>query len=347
MSTAHFDADRALARLEAALVDAFDPGIYGLPWYVSIEDRVVRAVRSNQAIGLVDAAVSHVGALGESARQVRDLVGHNGRTMPLPNEVEARAELERIHVEITDALRAAGSLLDVLGGLTVLFLGLPVSPPFAESRHLLSCRPEPEAPSEEQRLAVLRFREAVDAAVRVGPTGWVAWTLESRNAMVHRGRAIAMWLPMPTRAERHPIFVVTDMDRVRVLRQFPYLRRQPDLSDAESALSGRKLDDTLLREPAQDTLDGLRNHMSALTAAVVAALLELIADLATFVWPTERWAIAERSSRALLADEFSGFGDDPAPISLDAIVLNSREAKRLSVMEQLRREQAEARDDDY
>ena len=51
-------------------------------------------------------------------------------------------------------------------------------------------------------------------------------------------------------AQRRPVVVVTKMDRVRVLRQFPYLRRQPDLSDAESALSGRKLDDTLLKEPA-------------------------------------------------------------------------------------------------
>jgi hypothetical protein len=103
---------------------------------------------------------------------------------------------------------------------------------------------------------------------------------------------------VPSLAQRRPVVVVTKMDRVRVLRQFPYLRRQPDLSDAESALSGRKLDDTLLKEPAQETLEGLCEHMSALTAAVVAALLELIGGLATFVWPSERWAIAERSSRA-------------------------------------------------
>jgi hypothetical protein len=71
-----------------------------------------------------------------------------------------------------------------------------------------------------------------------------------------------------------------------------------------------------LKERAQETLEGLCEHM--------------------------RWAIAERSSRALLADEFSGFSEDPVPISLDAIVLNPGEAKRLGVMEQLRREQAEA-----
>src|SRR5947208_3530648 len=103
------DAVGSLDRLGSALVDAFDPELYGLPWYASIDDRVVRAVRSNQAIGLVDAAVSHLGALGEAARQVRELVGPNGRTIPTPAEVEARSEMERIPVEITDALRAIGS----------------------------------------------------------------------------------------------------------------------------------------------------------------------------------------------------------------------------------------------
>jgi hypothetical protein len=342
MSTAHADALDGLARLGAALADAFDPDVYGLPWYASIDDRVVRAVRSNQAIGLVDAAVSHLGALGEAARQVRELVGPNGRTMPTPVEVEARSEMERIHVEITDALRAAGSLLDVLGGLAVLFLGLPVSPPFADSRQLLECRPDPITPSDEQRMAIERFREAVEGVLAAGPTGWVAWTVESRNAMVHRGRAIAMFLPVPTGTDRAQIVVVTEMDPMQVIRQFPHLRRQPDLSDAESVLSGRQLGDTLLGEPAQDTLDGLHDHMSALATTVVAALHDLIGDLATFVWPSERWAIGQRSARAILAEEFSGFVADPPQINLDALVLHPREAKRLGVMELLRREQVEA-----
>jgi hypothetical protein len=300
----------------------------------------------NQAIGLVDAAVSHLGALGEAARQVRELVGPNGRTMPTPEEVEARSEMEHIHVEITDGLRAAGSLLDVLGGLTVLFLGLPVSPPRADSRQLLSCEPAPAAPSDQQRAAVDRVREAVSGAVRGGPAGWVEWTLESRNAMVHRGRAITMFLPVPTGTNRAQIVVVTEMKPMQVIRQFPHLRRQPDLSDAESVLSGRQLEDTLLGEPAQDTLDGLHDHMSALTATVVAALHDLIGDLATFAWPSERWAIAQRSARAILSDEFSGFVANPPPINLDALGLHPREAKRLGVMELLRREQVDESEND-
>jgi len=166
MTTEHANGQDALNHLGGVLADAFDPAAYGLPWYASIEDRVVRAVRSNQAVGLVDAAVSHLGALGEAARQVRALVGPNGRTMPTPAEVEARAELERIDVEVTDALRAAGSLLDVLGGLTVLFLGLRVSPPLADSKHLLTVEPQPVEPSDRQRAAIEHFRDVAAAAAR-------------------------------------------------------------------------------------------------------------------------------------------------------------------------------------
>ena len=85
--------------------------------------------------------------------------------------------------------------------------------------------------------------------------------------------------------------------------------------------------------------------MSALTATVVAALYDLIGDLVTFVWPSERWAIGQRSARAILADEFSGFVADPPQINLDTLVLHPRDAKRLAVMELLRREQLEARGD--
>src|SRR5437867_1715519 len=114
------DAVGSLDRLGSALVDAFDPEVYGLPWYASID-----------------------------------------------------------------------------------------------GRELLQRRPEPATPSDEQRMAIERFREAVGGVVAAGPTGWVAWTVESRNAMVHRGRALASWLPVPSRLGSRPIIVVTDLNRIR------------------------------------------------------------------------------------------------------------------------------------
>jgi hypothetical protein len=65
--------------LGESLSEAFDPDQYGFPWYRSFEDPEIRAVRSNQAIGLVDAAAAHLDALLDSASQVRELVGPNGR----------------------------------------------------------------------------------------------------------------------------------------------------------------------------------------------------------------------------------------------------------------------------
>lgn len=73
-------------------------------------------------------ALQPVHRVGRRRQAVRLLVGPNGRTMPTPEDGPARQVTERIYVEITNALRAAGSALDVLGGLTVPFLGLPVSP---------------------------------------------------------------------------------------------------------------------------------------------------------------------------------------------------------------------------
>ncbi len=53
----------SIEALDAALTEAFDPSGFGFPWYRSIEDEEVRAVRSNQAIGLLDAASANIDAL--------------------------------------------------------------------------------------------------------------------------------------------------------------------------------------------------------------------------------------------------------------------------------------------
>jgi hypothetical protein len=329
----------AQARLSAvatSLGDAFDPESFGLPWYASIEDRAVRVVRSNQAIGLVEAARAHIDALIEAARQVRELVGPNGRVMPTPDEVDGLRTLSRIHVETTDALRAAGSLLDVLGGLTVLCLGLPINPTWADSRQLLKLEPRPASPSEAQTEAVETVRNAVAAALGSGPPGWLEWTIESRNAEVHRGRSLSVWMPVPTKRPRR-ILVHTRMEPRRVTRQFPHLRRQPDLSDAETVLTGSQHADLWLHEPAQDTLDGLTRECGRLAGALAQVLPDL--DPGAFNWPEEEWALQPRSQRARAAAEFAGFDPErPAPVA-DAMVLNPREAKRLLTVEKLRLEQ--------
>ena len=336
------DGLQALAELERKLVDAFEPEIYGFPWYTSIEDAATRAVRSNQAITLTDAAVAHLEALADAADQLRELVGHNGRVMPTPAETEERRQLDRVQVEITDGLRAAGSLLDTLGGLTVLFLGLPVAPPRADSQQLLTCEPSPRNPTAEQCEAVERVTNGLNTALSQGPEGWLDWTVEARNAMVHRGRSLTSWLPVPTRVDRSRIVVVTNMTPQRVVRTFPHLPRFPDLSDAEIVLNGGEYADRYLREPAQDTFDGLALHCSAVAASVANVLAGLSDELSGFTWPSTEWALRPRTARARRADAFHGFDPAAPAAELSGLVLSPRDAKRLTTMERLRLQRPES-----
>lgn len=326
---------QALARLDRELVDAFEPELYGFPWYASIDDPATRGVRSNQAIILTDAAAAHLEALADAAEQLRDLVGPNGRVMPTSAEAEERRRFGRVQAEITDGLRAAGSVLDALGGLTVLFLGLPIVPPLADSRNLLTCEPSPRNPTAEQREAVERVKSGVARALSAGPEGWLEWTIEARNAMVHRGRSLTTWLCPPARVDRSRIVLVTGMSPQRVMRSFPHLPRQPDLSDAESVLNGGAYEDVYLHEPAQDTLDGLALHCSALTASVTGVFEDLVDELAGFAWPAAEWAVQPRRDRARRADAFRGFDPTVPAADISGLVLNPREAKRLGPMERL------------
>jgi hypothetical protein len=328
-------AQTSLTQLDDALAEAFDREQHGFSWYASIQDPKVQVVRSNQLISLVDAADSHLDALGDAAQQLREVVGPNGLTMPAVDDADERAKHVRVSVEITDGLRAAGSLLDVLGGMSVLLLGLPVAPTYADSRHLLRTGPAPAGAPEAQAQAIERADEVVAGAVQAGPPGWIEWTVESRNAMVHRGRAISSWLPVPAPVDRGRIVVVADTEPHRLMRYFPHLRRMPDLSDAETVLRGVEYRDMFLNEPAQDTLDGLREQAAALTAAVVDEFRDGLGNLGDFAWPAE-WGLAERTSRAGEADAFNGFDPArPAPAT-DAIFLNPRTAERLFAAEEIR-----------
>lgn len=159
--------------------------------------------------------------------------------------------------------------------------------------------------------------------------------------MVHRGRSLATWLPIPARVDLSQIVVVTEMTPQRVIRSFPHLPRRADLSDAESVLIGHDLEDVYLHEPARDTLEGLVSQCSALTASVAGMLEGLINELPRFVWPSVEWELQRRSNRALRADAFRGF-DPTVPVAdLGVLILHSRDAIRLRTMERLRRERAE------
>lgn len=328
----------ALTKLDAATSGAFDSEARGFAWFAAISDPAVRVVRSNQVIELIGTSRSHLDAVADAARAVAELVGPNGRVMPSVDDAEAIAEQDRVWVEITDGLRAAGSLFDVLGGLATLFLGLAHPPTRADYRHLRDCAPLPAEAADTQRRAAESLKSSVSDALHQGPAGWFEWTLESRNAMVHRGRAMATWFPAAAGVPSEKLFVVTEKPPHQLLRYYPRLRRMPDLSDAETVLAGARYQDLYLNESAQETLRGLAERSALLVTAVAKVLLSTLDTLDGFFWPEEQWALQERGNRSARADAFTGFDEDGMPINADAIVMNPQTAERLLAAENVRRE---------
>jgi len=314
--------------------ERFDPDAFGL-WYATIENRSIRIVRSNQVVDLIGTALNHMLAVQHGANRVHELVGPNGVAMPDPGAEDAHSS---ISTEIADALRAAGSLLDVLGGLTVLLLGLPTHPSSATSRHLTALDPAPRDPTPEQHAAFNRFRERSKDALGGETEGWVEWTLETRNAMVHRGWGIAAFFPVPPSGPRRGLEVRTALPVHRLVRYFPHLRRYPDLTDTESVLAGAQAADLWLPEPAQETLSALASRLWDVAQAIASEFKAVLPSLSSFSWPAEAWRLRQRSQRARAADGFRGFVAGRDAPQMDFIVMHPDTAKRLLPAETLRRE---------
>jgi hypothetical protein len=119
---------------------------------------------------------------------LESLVGPNGRRMPGPDTtIDEIIESKRLHRAITEFSRAFGSTLDCLSAAVIGVLGLPTSLQRAAGVTLLTLPPLGELAPAEQRVA----RDAMEAVFRAHtqepPAGWVAWALELRDAVVHRG----------------------------------------------------------------------------------------------------------------------------------------------------------------
>ncbi len=323
----------ALSRFEALANGAIDPDSYGLSWYASIEDAAVRAVRSAQVIATIRAIRSHLEALTLGAADVRRLIGPNGRTVT----GSSPEELVRINTGISNTLQSAGSLLDVLGALATLSTGIAVDPSAADSRHLLNENLGIEPAAAAQRALLQAMRDAIGAPDGTDPAGWISWTIELRNALVHRGSMMAMWCPARTRTTGPPIAVVSKEPPHHLTRQFPHLRRRPDLTDAETILLGLRMEDLVVREPAQQTLDGLAGRCAEVVVSIMDLITATLPQLSAFSWPQRAWRLkAERRPRAQRADAFEGFAVDASFTIGSTLTLNSGDAQRLLLVERLR-----------
>jgi hypothetical protein len=310
-----------LDALRARVIDSYLPNAWGLTRFAGIEDVTDRAVASDLVVSSLEGARTAVIAVGLRERQHAELLGPNGRTMPGP-ETGLKEHLELLELDacVTDCFRAVGSAMDCMVAAAVLLTGAPLRVQRAEGSWFLR-RPDQDYRPSIPVVQEDAWDDVATGAAREGDSpkrGWLAWSLEMRNSVVHRGRLLRTWLNRPRRGPGVPLLVRTDTDPVYLMRMEPHLRRSPWLPDMHALTTqDRPATDLWLPEPAQRTLEHVRNGTVRVVERAARALTAIWdGGMPDFVWPADEWDLARRDDgwRVAVAAEFAGFElDYPAP----------------------------------
>jgi hypothetical protein len=284
-----------------------------------------RAVVSDQLLSAAQAVVTN---LGEARMHEQDLARRLRNGVPFAEPTAARAEEAiRQEMDFVGFYRAIGSALDCAAATAIGVSRLPYSVRRASFNDLLRITPEAAAEHEEWE----RLR-ALIAAHADTPPGWLRWTIEMRNAYMHRARLMNLNLQRDLELPRLalPAYVMRQLARERV-RFEPHARRRPWAPDMQHLAQGG-LPDAIIAEPAVQTMRGVFTSSNS--------LVERLAELALEVWvvgseipvPIERWKLEPR-----LEVDFAGF----APGELrqySAVAVSPRDAERIALVARLQHE---------
>jgi hypothetical protein len=208
----------------------------------------------------------------DSARFVDAVKMENGR--PTIDAPRARSPLEQlgpefVRIQQAGIIRALASALDCLAGVIIGVAALPLNilrADFDRARTRLGKIPGAANDGEKMQA---QFAARLEAnIVASGPPGWLDWTLDFRNMLVHRGRRFEYGQFVP----RTPALYGADGRPVLRARRVTHLPRDPGRSDVEVFL------DTpwtlVLSEDGERTLRGLIDSTQALFETTAKDLLD-------------------------------------------------------------------------
>lgn len=329
-----------LAGLTEALWNSYSADGWGLQQFVVIADEEQRAVASDLVLSAVEGIEVNVCELALCEIDLVALVGPNGRTMPGPETtVEELVNLKRIHRAMTDFARAFGSTLDCLAAAAIGVLGLPGSLQRASGTSLFRfpelTQAAPQTQHDAREKAAALFAEHAES----DPAGWLAWMLELRDAVVHRGHLTNIWLNLPRHGQ---LAVASGTHPAYLTRVEPHLRGKPWQPDMFSLSGPGTATDAMiwLPEPATRTIAEVKLRTVALVDALAAMLAEVLTiNRAGWQLPEGQWHLERTTGRprTASASKFGGFDPDyPAPAPTQMRV-HPRSAARLELAERLRR----------
>jgi hypothetical protein len=276
---------------------------YGIGWWAPDPGTSRRILISDQlhccldsvAGNMTDAALhwlEYLGASDQDNARLADAVKMtpNGPMIFPPRARHALDQLcpEFINIHQAGIIRALASALDCLAGVIIGVAALPVSilkADFDKARaKLAKINGALNVGANMQAQFAAQLEAAISAA---GPQGWLDWTLDLRNMLVHRGRRLE--LGQFLRIE--PVLFGPDGQPAPRARHVSHLPRDPGRSDVEVFLDMPW--NMVLHEEGRRTLQGLMNSSVQLLETVATHLLDLWrwrrdhrVDLRQ---PTEQW----------------------------------------------------------
>jgi hypothetical protein len=209
----------------------------------------------------------------DSARFVDAVKMENGR--PTIDAPRARSPFEQlgpefIRIHQSGIIRALASALDCLAGVIIGVAALPMSilrADFDRARTRLG--KILSAANDGERMQA-QFAARLEAnIVASGPPGWLDWTLDFRNMLVHRGRRFEYGQFVP----RTPALFGADGQPVLRARRVTHLPRDPGRSDVEVLLDNPPWT-LVLGEDGERTLQGVIGSTKSLIETTAKDLLE-------------------------------------------------------------------------
>lgn len=244
---------------------------------------------------MTEARLHHLEALGHlddhghapSLVVYRDRDGQLHQDMQRLPDAASHLPGELCTLHIVGFFRALGSAFDCLGAATVAVAALPkriLRTDLRDARDALRDVDDATPGSVEQR----RFHERLEQLIAgAGPEGWLEWTLNFRNMLVHRGRHLQQWTCLPTGQQQQ----LPD-GRVRFgIEAQLHLPRDPSRGEVDAWRDD--VQHFTLDEDARETLSGIWRSAQVVVEGAAALLLELWtrrrAEPALLVQPERQW----------------------------------------------------------
>jgi hypothetical protein len=221
-------------------------------------------------------------------------------------------------------IRALASTLDCLAGVIIGVVALPQSiltAGFTKTRQTLRMI---DGSTSAAANTQAKFAVSLEAAIAAaGPQGWLDWTLDFRNMLVHRGRRLEFGQYVPT----EPMLYGPDGNPLA--RRVAHLPRDPDRSDIEVFLDTPW--NLVLHEDGQRTLQGLVKSTADLVEIVAMDLLEVWrwrrAHATDLRQPADQWPKGASTKSTL----FTGYAPGSIRVNPDKGSIHPVNVRRLRV----------------